>query len=132
MRQRLLIGVSLLVVMLVLMVCSPCFSGWINWTPCEQAELAGTWDVIIATDEESCPGEAAMTCEQLQVDANGWILNSPILNSQCGEQVITGGQLFFTPSCVIEGHIETASGVLYVERGGDNGDGSLILDSDIE
>ena len=104
----------------------------LNWTPCEQWELEGTWDVFIATDGVNCPGEAAMTCQQLQVDANGWILNSPVLESQCGEEVITGGQLLFTPSCVVEGYIETASGTISVERGGDNGDGSLILDSDIE
>lgn len=104
----------------------------LNWTPCEQWQLEGTWDVFIATDGVNCPGESAMTCEQLQVDANGWILNSPVLQSQCGQQVITGGQLLFTPGCVVEGYIETASGLINVERGGDNGDGSLILDSDIE
>ena len=130
MRPRLLVG-TLALLLACGLVCSSAVAE-LNWTPCEQWQLEGTWDVFIATDGVNCPGEAAKTCQQLQVDANGWILNSPVLESQCGEEVITGGQLLFTPSCVVEGYIETASGIINVERGGDNGDGSLILDSDLE
>lgn len=105
----------------------------IDWTPCQQSELAGTWDIYVGTSGAECMGEYVVQCIQVEVDYDGAILDTgAVMESACGDRMVTGGQLFLSPGCEIEGYINTPQGSVDVERGGHHAYGTLIVDSDIE
>ena len=95
---------------------------------CEQAELEGTWSIDVDFSATNCLGDYSLHCFQVQIDANGVIQNTgATILSDCESWTITGGQLNLLPTCVIEGYIQTSRGTLSVERGGTNGENTLVL-----
>ena len=121
-----------LIVGVLLALVSTAGSAWAfgGASPCQQSELQGTWDIHIGVGGTDCPGDYSLEGLQVQIDANGMIqATGATLQSRCGSQTVTGGQLTLLSTCVIEGSIETSAGTLNVERGGTAGEGKLVLDT---
>lgn len=107
MKKSLLVG--MLLILSSVLVAAPV------WAECQQQELEGTWTV------EMWGGVNSLMCWDqltLTIDQNGVIeAGSTFVDCRDENQQVVGGQLNISSGCVIDGWIETSSGILGVENG---------------
>ena len=102
-------------------------SGFAEGVACEQADLEGTWSVIVGAMDEFgnhvCWEECTLT-----LDVNGFIQPAgTYLDCSQATADITAGQLLISVGCLIEGTVETSNGSIHIDTGAVSEPGQLVL-----
>ena len=113
MGRKLLVALSMLVLCGIPLVA---FSWTSDSISCQVQDLGGTWAVQV-WGGDGPDGQCWDQCD-LTVDADGIILAGTYVDCLGGASNVIGGQLTVSSGCVIEGVIETESGLVDVANGG--------------
>ena len=119
-RKLLIISMVLVFGMILLSPCSWAdeeFEEDEGFIPCEQVDLAGTWNSKVGAMDEYGNHLCWEPCS-LTIDATGAVEASGTYQdcSQVSSDII-GGSLTISSGCVIEGTIETSNGTINVVTG---------------